>query len=170
MQFLQISGRKLLLSSLTILTIVILCLLILLIFIYTGIRQDQNDAKSYAVELAINESPLTQEESVGEFTGEQAYMVVTGKNEDDERIHVFVPENAEESPQWVSSSEGISKEEMRQKWSQDCGNCHLNSMNLGILNNRYVWEIIYEKNNRLYFQTFRFSNGELYDSISFSQS
>ncbi|TFB23990.1 hypothetical protein E3U55_04030 [Filobacillus milosensis] len=163
----QFSGQKFLISIAVIFCAILFTLIITFIYLFTSIQSEQGAEKDKALEEAKAASSLEDVNQSYIYNGDQSYYVFTGNTPDQDEIHVFVPQGESGEVEWTEASEGLTQEEMKQKWSSACEQCDLLDMNLGIMNNRYIWEIIYEKNNRLYFQTFRFINGELYDSISF---
>ncbi|SEP66802.1 Uncharacterized protein YpmB [Piscibacillus halophilus] len=164
--------RKVLLTTGLLLGVGVIIFIVVLSVIYNGVQNDKNAVYDEAIEQAFAETPINSVTSSSLFNGRQSYVVITGEDEEGNTLYVFVPQiNSEEEEdaeiKYVQSDEGLTENEMLEQWESNCEECDLDSIQLGVLNNRYVWEIIYERQGRLYFQTFRFDNGELYDSISF---
>ncbi|WP_279401540.1 cell wall elongation regulator TseB-like domain-containing protein [Piscibacillus salipiscarius] len=127
---------------------------------------------------AIKDTPLTKVESASLFNGRNSFVSIKGKDEESKPLFAFIPqlnqkqnESDQKQPEthYVYADQGFTKDEIIKQWGSNCQNCDLDEVTIGMLNNRVVWEIIYERDNRLIFQTYRFDTGELYDSISFNQ-
>ncbi|RPF55794.1 uncharacterized protein YpmB [Aquisalibacillus elongatus] len=171
MQLLGGTMRKVLLICLTILIAIAIIGLFTFLIIYNGIQNDMSEMEERSINQAKSNSPIETVEGVRQFNGQSSYIVVTGQNENEKLLHAFIPDSNDEEleVEWVEAEEGLTEEEMLTEWRNNCSQCDLMSITPGIMNSRYVWEIIYEENNRIYFQTYRFINGEIYDSISFNK-
>ncbi|MGM8213947.1 cell wall elongation regulator TseB-like domain-containing protein [Bacillaceae bacterium W0354] len=169
MPFSQFTGRKIVITVSILLITLIIGLIFLFTLIYYDINQELQADSEDAIQLAMNHAPIEQVTSTYFYNGEQSYTVLKGDNNDKEIIYVFVPKNISNSDEikWIEQSEGLTKEEIISQFNNSCNHCDLLQVTPGILNDQFIWEIVYETNERILFQTFRFTNGELYDSISF---
>ncbi|MGP4071918.1 cell wall elongation regulator TseB-like domain-containing protein [Piscibacillus sp. B03] len=166
--------RKIFLIAGIILGITFITFVVVLSVTYNQVQGDKVALHEETLNKAISETPLVGSNSYSLFNGRHSYVVIEGIDDDERSLYAFVPYDLEEEGEenlpevnYVYQEEGLNEDEMLEKWSSNCEQCKLDEMNLGIVNNRVVWEMIYERNQRLYFQTYRFDNGELYDSISF---
>ncbi|WP_343782550.1 DUF5590 domain-containing protein [Alkalibacillus silvisoli] len=141
-------------------------------YFYYEIQGTHNDEQQTYINIALDYSPIETVEKDYAYNGEEDYTVVQGIDED-ERYYTFVPKKEElneDDVEWILEDEGITEEELISEWRKDCSNCKLLNVTPGIMNDQFIWELIYENENRMYFRTFLFETGELYDSISFNKN
>lgn len=169
LQSLQFTGRKFWLTVLTVIFTILIGIIFLFLLIYRDISNEVQADTENAFQLAVQYSPIEKALLVYIFNGDDSFFVVKGENDEGEIIYSFIPQQFtdEEEVIWINESEGISEQDILNKFRNQCQSCELHQISPGILNNRFIWEIIYEDQDRVYFQTYRFSTGELYDSISF---
>lgn len=155
--------------------IVTLILLVITLFLtwYITLYHTQNShaevVDEYA-DLAFEHGEIETIDESFEYHGENAYFVYLGENSDEKAYYIFVPKSKNMDEMiTVEEEEGLTKDEMLSRWSEDCSNCDLKSISPGIINDQLVWEIIYTADGRYYFQNYYFQDGEIYDSISFRQ-
>ncbi|WP_027963350.1 DUF5590 domain-containing protein [Halalkalibacillus halophilus] len=167
----NIDLRKWTLITLFIAGVIGAMIIVLFSYIYYDIHAEKQDREMEHANFALEHSPIDTVEETYIFNGSNSYTVVEGY-EGETLLYVFVPveEDQELEPNqldWISQEEGVSKEEVYSNWEGDCDNCTLLTLTPGKLNEQVIWELTYTNNDRYFFQTYRFSNGELYDSISF---
>ncbi|SRR5690554_3203849 len=165
----NLNGRKLIKYLAILLITLLIGAIFLFILIYIDIRDELQKETEQAIEYSILYSPIEEALETYTFNGEKPYDVIKGENESGESLYVFIPKNLTHTDEikWIEEEAGLKKDDLLNRFRTNCSNCSLIEINPGILNNQFVWEVIYEQNDRMYFQTYRFSNGELYDSISF---
>ncbi|MDV2580803.1 hypothetical protein [Alkalibacillus haloalkaliphilus] len=168
----QFFSNKIVLLVVTVLAISMMIAVVLFSYFYFEIQGTHNEEQRTYSNIAVDHSPIETIEDDFYYNGEQTYTVVQGVG-DGERYFTFVPkkDNLEEDDiSWVLESEGVSKDDILSEWQQDCSNCNLLHITPGIMNERTIWEVVFEDDDRMYFRTYLFETGELYDSISFSKN
>lgn len=164
--------QKWVLLSLSIMMTVLIVFIVVSSFLYYDIQGGQGEQQQTYIDIALETAPIEQVETDYVYHGDEAYTVVLGQSEE-ESLYVFVPQKDSLNPDdvsWTSANDVMSKEEIRNKWQQSCSNCDLLSITPGMMNGRYIWELIYEENDSMVFRTYTFEEGDVYDSISFSQN
>ncbi|WP_188205996.1 cell wall elongation regulator TseB-like domain-containing protein [Alkalibacillus aidingensis] len=164
--------RRVLLISSGILAVLLIVGLVVFSYFYNTIQSELKAKQASYATIATEHSPIETIKETYVYNGDGPYTVVYGQ-QDHESYYVFVPQKddlTEDDLKWINTEDGLSKDDMLTIWEEDCDDCQLMSIVPGVVNDEYIWEIIYEDANRMYFQTYFFSDGDLYDSISFRKN
>ncbi|MCA1054608.1 DUF5590 domain-containing protein [Rossellomorea aquimaris] len=135
------------------------------VLLYQSARGPVKEQTSKASERVLDETSIKRIEDVSIYHGAKPYTVVTGRDDKNEKLVVFVPEKKEDLivKKWA---DGISKEEAVNKLKEEKQPEEILSVRLGHEKVGPVWEITYldEQKNLNYFYLL-FSNGEWWKKI-----
>ncbi|WP_394579646.1 cell wall elongation regulator TseB-like domain-containing protein [Cytobacillus firmus] len=117
-------------------------------FIYLNSTKPVRAAESKAVEIAKQETDLSEAEDFNLYHGTETFYVIEGKDHDGTSIYVWVPE---EKGKIVSlkQSDGISKNEAINRLKQEKNAAEIVSVRLGMEKNIPLWEIHYRSGSNL---------------------
>ncbi|MBR7553227.1 DUF5590 domain-containing protein [Allobacillus sp. GCM10007491] len=166
----QIKKRYILIGIVLLIVLSLVALFSILMITSYNTKSDHKDHIKQVAEIALKHSPIESVDESFEFNGESSYFVYLGENNEGKAFYVFVPKTEKvDDIKLLEQEDGLTKEEMLNQWSSQCTNCELVSISPGIIKGRFIWEIIYTTSEQYYFQNFYFSDGEIYDSISFKK-
>ncbi|MCH1624713.1 DUF5590 domain-containing protein [Ferdinandcohnia quinoae] len=148
---------------------IIIIILILVVWraisIYQSAFEPVKQAEEKATQIALENTDLQSIENTYSYYGTNAYQVILGKNQDDEEIIVWVPENKGDVV-LRKVSEGITEEEALHILSKERNPKEIRSIKLGIEDHLPIWEIIYiGEDNRLTYYKLYFETGKYRNSI-----
>ncbi|MCM3783973.1 DUF5590 domain-containing protein [Neobacillus mesonae] len=135
---------------------------------YAYVMKDTWAEEEAAVAIATEEADLVSitktQKSV--WTADSIYWTVEGLNQQNEPIMVWVqygmdkkPTNGENSVHSEKIEEGISEEEMRSQISSELSGIEIISLQPGVYEDTYVWQLFYKEDDRHYYRFYRFSDG-----------
>ena len=166
----QIKKKYIVIGIITLIVLFLVALFSILMVTSYNTKKDHKDHMERVAEIALEHGPIESVDESFEFNGESSYFVYLGKNNEDKAYYVFVPKTEKvEEMKTLEQENGLTKEEMLNQWYSQCTHCELVSISPGIIQDRFIWEVIYTTSEQYYFQNFHFSDGEIYDSISFQK-
>ncbi|MGM0751228.1 MAG: DUF5590 domain-containing protein [Bacillota bacterium] len=135
------------------------------IVLYQVSRNPLNNQAEKALDRVKTETAIVDVESTSFYNGSKSYVVVTGKDDQNEKLVAWVPNKKGEiiEKKWA---DGISKEEAINKLNDEKQPKELLSVRLGYESVGPVWEITYldQQDNLNYFYLL-FSTGEWWRKI-----
>ena len=152
--------------SIVIVLLIVICALVY--SIYSGDHYKQN-LKEKTITTATKMANLTETTDFYLYNGNETWYVVTGKNDDGEKVGVWVPEDKKKESKVLSLSEGLTEEEAIKLVKEKKKVKKVIAANLGMENGTALWEIIYKNNDDLYgYYYLNFKSGNLirnYDNL-----
>jgi uncharacterized protein YpmB len=135
---------------------------------HAAVASKQKDEQR-AIERAKEEADLTAVLDVDTYYGNETYVVVIGKNKDNKKMVVWVPEKGNDLEVKPLSS-GISKEEALALLKAEYSPKKVISAKLGMEKGIPLWELTYmDKQNRYSFYYVSFEDGTFIKRYSFAQ-
>ncbi|WP_404355325.1 DUF5590 domain-containing protein [Cytobacillus firmus] len=117
-------------------------------FIYLNSTKPVRAAESKAVEIAKQETDLSEAEDFNLYHGAETFYVIEGKDHDGTSIYVWVPEKKGKIVS-LKQSDGISKNEAINRLKQEKNAAEIVSVRLGMEKNIPLWEIHYRSGSNL---------------------
>jgi uncharacterized protein YpmB len=133
--------------------------------IFLKARSPVNDRAEAAIQRAEAEADVASTEDVSLYNGNKSYVVITGRNSEDEKIVVWVPEKDRDIivKKWA---DGISKEAAINKLKEENDVSEILSVKLGMESVGPVWELTYlDENEHLNYYYLLFESGEWWRKI-----
>ncbi|MCL6571629.1 MAG: DUF5590 domain-containing protein [Bacillus sp. (in: Bacteria)] len=132
----------------------------ILINVYFSSVEPVNEAEKKAISIAKKKVQMSEFEDFHIYNGLEAVYVIEGKNKQDERVIVWIPEKSKKV--FVErAKDGLSKEEAIQKLLQEKDPKKIISVRLGMENDVPLWEIYYRsENNLINYYYIHFETGE----------
>jgi uncharacterized protein YpmB len=154
---------------LSIAAVILAFFLIMALWLYLSAKGGFDLAEKAAIELALQESSLTEVDHVEFFAGAAEYTVVFGNNIDGEKLLVWVGNNDIHEEK---ASNGVSKSAIRKLVFERNGNVMSIRITPGKLNELWVWEVFYKKKEsngiRHYYDYYQFNDGNWLDTYKLS--
>lgn len=135
------------------------------LIVYQEAMESKEETFATSKQKAIQETPIVEVSDIERFNGEQAYDIVTGYTENQEKGYAYIPIQEGEEVTFKLESEGLTKDEMLAKWREECSHCELEKITPGIAKNNYIWEIIYKDRDKLVFSYYLFTTGSLFEQL-----
>ncbi|WP_175991235.1 DUF5590 domain-containing protein [Bacillus sp. Marseille-Q1617] len=135
------------------------------VLLYKSARGPVEKEFDQASKRVLDETPIRTIEKASIYHGAKSYTVITGKDDQNEKVVAFVPEKKEEIivKKWA---DGISKEQAINKLNDEKQPEEILSVRLGHESVGPVWEITYlDKQKNLNYFYLLFSNGEWWKKI-----
>ncbi|MBG9590572.1 DUF5590 domain-containing protein [Cytobacillus firmus] len=117
-------------------------------FIYVNSTKPVRAAESKAVEIAKQETDLSEAEDFNLYHGTETFYVIEGKDHHGTSIYVWVPEKKGKIVS-LKKSDGISKNEAINRLKQEKNAAEIVSVRLGMEKNIPLWEIHYRSGSNL---------------------
>lgn len=117
-------------------------------FIYLNSTKPVRAAESKAVEIAKQETDLSEAEDFNLYHGTETFYVIEGKDHDGTSIYVWVPEKKGKIVS-LKQSDGISKNEAINRLKQEKNAAEIVSVRLGMEKNIPLWEIHHRSGSNL---------------------
>ncbi|MFT9600594.1 DUF5590 domain-containing protein [Mesobacillus sp.] len=122
----------------------------ILVNVYLNAVEPVKAAEKEAVQIASNETNLSDFTNFSLYSGEETYYVMTGKNAKQEDVYVWINEkNSEVITR--NAKNGITKKEALNKLYQEKNPNEIIEVRLGMARiqktDRPAWEIFYRNNN-----------------------
>jgi uncharacterized protein YpmB len=135
------------------------------VLLYLTARGPVEEEFDQASKRVLDETSMKEIEKTTMYHGAKAYTVISGKDDDNEKVVAFVPEEKKEIivKKWA---DGISKEQAINKLKDEKQPDEILSVRLGHESVGPVWEITYlDKQRNLNYFYLLFSNGEWWKKI-----
>ncbi|MGR3764801.1 cell wall elongation regulator TseB-like domain-containing protein [Rossellomorea sp. NS-SX7] len=135
------------------------------VLLYKSARSPVEAEFDQASKRVLDETSINKIEKVSIYHGAKSYTVITGMDDQNEKVVAFVPEKKEEIivKKWA---DGISKEQAINKLNDEKQPEEILSVRLGHESVGPVWEITYlDKQKNLNYFYLLFSNGEWWKKI-----
>jgi uncharacterized protein YpmB len=135
------------------------------VLLYQTARGPVEEEFDQASKRVLDETSMKEIEKTTMYHGAKAYTVITGKDDNNEKVVAFVPEKKEEIivKKWA---DGTSKEQAINKLKDEKQPDEILSVRLGHESVGPVWEITYlDKQRNLNYFYLLFSNGEWWKKI-----
>lgn len=151
------------------LILIILCI-IYFVFLYYKIDRDKTAGYSNVENSVLQEGAITKVHEISRFHGDKAYYVVFGEDNSGEKRIVFVPFEKDEELTVVDQQDIVSKEDILEKWQQECTDCKLIRVTPGLIDDNPLWEITYiDSSNRYVFDYLSIYDGSQYEQLRFKK-
>ncbi|MGI8315331.1 DUF5590 domain-containing protein [Halobacillus mangrovi] len=149
----------------TSLTFAVLVIIFLLFFswMYFEINKDRTAGQEDASKIALEETKLSEVDQVTVYRGEQTVHIVEGKSNQGDHGLIYIDLKEKKVIEQLFNEKVISKEALKQKWSQSCGGCEFKYIQYAFEENQPVYEMSYiDEKNRYVLDYFKLS-GESFD-------
>ena len=146
-----------------------LLLLLAVQIYYTSVMSDLWSEEKLAVQRAKQYGGLVSADKTYKsvWDADSIYWVVTGKDEQQQDIMVWVqfteedvPAGGAEKVHSESLSSGLSETEMRNKIKEELPNAAVRRLLPGVYEGEYVWQLMYSEEGREKYRFYRFQDGE----------
>ena len=122
----------------------------ILVNVYKNATEPVKTAEEKAVKIAAKETSLTDFKNFELYSGEETYYVMTGKNEKEEEVYIWISEKNQEVLT-RNSKNGITKKEALNKLYEEKKPTEIIEVRLGMARiqktDRPAWEIFYRNEN-----------------------
>jgi uncharacterized protein YpmB len=137
--------------------------------VYNDAFEPERLMEEKALKRAEKEVAFTSIEEIYTYYGSQAYVVIVGTDEDDEKIIAWVPENMDDVI-IAKQEDGISKQEAISILKAERNPQEIISVKLGMEKEVPLWELKYiDEENRYSFYYLSFEDGTFIQRYSFQQ-
>lgn len=151
--------------------LLIALVLLLIAYLYSSVIQEKTKGYNKAKERALAETEIINIEQVERFHGEDAYFVLTGVDEQNEPLFVYVPFDNEESIITIEQPNEYTKKAVEEQWSEECSNCLLTSITPALIDENGVWEIRYKASKDTYIYDYiSMEDGSLFDQVIYNKT
>lgn len=138
----------------------------IIVNVYINANEPVKEAEQKAIQIVEKETDLTDFRDFQLYSGEETYYVLTGKNEQDEDVHVWISEKSQEITTRKAKN-GITKEEALNRLYEEKNPYEIIEVRLGMARarlqktDRPAWEIYYRNNgNTINYYYVDFDSGE----------
>ncbi|MFC0271636.1 DUF5590 domain-containing protein [Metabacillus herbersteinensis] len=129
---------------------------------YQTARSQYSEGHNKSAELAKKRGNLTLVEKVETFNGTLQYHIVTGTNENNEKVYVWVPQQDGEKVLIKKEKNGINEAQALKTVQQQYSPEKIKSVQLGMDENIPIWEIKYiDEAGRFTYDYVNFYDGEI---------
>lgn len=171
--FSRFTGLELLIGVIGIFMIVGIGIFGYSIYLYQAIVENKETGVGQAEVAALENSPLTEIETVSRYHGSDLYYIAEGLNEEGEETIVFVPESESENLD-ISSfllQDLVSEEQVLSTWNSQCNECELIKYNWAMENGTPLMEVTYiSQNDRYVLEYYSLEDGETYQRLPLERS
>ncbi|OBZ17532.1 MULTISPECIES: DUF5590 domain-containing protein [Bacillales] len=140
--------------------LIALCLVLLITAFFIYFREIQSPhwaAIKDAKEQATKAADLTSIETVYHHIWSKESWIVTGVNQADEKVFVFM--TGDKLPEIVKASDGISEQALKNSFKNEKPAAQIKRIQPGLLDDKKVWEVYYDNGQK--------PQHSLYDFYSF---
>ncbi|HLU23731.1 MAG TPA: DUF5590 domain-containing protein [Bacillaceae bacterium] len=135
-------------------------------WLYTSTRAPLEAAKEYAEEIASSEAGIVSIEEFYMYNGSETYYVIIGKQEDEQEMVVWIPEDEEKKLIKKKLADGVSKQEVVNKLLAEENPQEILNVTLGMENDLPIWEVSYINNDsKLNYYYIHFDSGKWWRKI-----
>lgn len=128
--------------------------------IYLNATEPVAEAESRAIEIAKEETEITDIIEFSLYHGSKAYYVVQGSNKEDEKLIAWIPEKGGKIVV-LRAEDGITKSEAINTLYNEVSPDEIIDVRLGIEKNNPLWEIYYRSSNdKINYYYIDFETGE----------
>jgi uncharacterized protein YpmB len=130
---------------------------------YSTAREQYLDGHEASKELALEKGKLSSIDTIETYNGPIKYHVMSGKNSNDEKVYVWVPQTKENETVIIKKqSSGITEEQAIAKVNQAYNPANIVDVKLGMDEGIPIWEVKYrDKSERYTFDFVNFYDGEI---------
>lgn len=147
-----------------------LLLLLIVAYFYYSVMQEKTKGYEAAEKRAREESAIQRIDSIERYHGDEAYFVLSGSDEADNRLFVYVPFDAEQDVKTIDQPTSFTKEVIEDNWRKQCADCQLTAIIPGILEDTAIWEIKYKINKDTFvYEYITMEDGSLFEQIQFTR-
>lgn len=149
------------------------CLLILSVFIilglafgiwmYLSVNQDRTAGHAEAIDLAEQQTGLTNFESVTTYYGESEIHIVQGANNSGSEKIVFIDLEENTILDEISTESILPSNQMRSQWKDNCLECEFKDIQYGYEENEPVYQLTYIDSQNRYVLDYFTLEGEAFD-------
>lgn len=141
------------------------------IFLYNDIINTKEMNFEETNRVIINQTPIVKVENIELYHGDEAYHIVYGVNENEEKLVIFYPlEGKEKNITTIKQSEMFPEERLYNQWLSSCVNCELINISPAIKEDTILWEITYYDENDYYvLHYFSIKDGSSYEKFRFKE-
>lgn len=148
--------------------VIVACLLLFITVFFIYFRDIQNPQWSAIRDVkkqAIKAADLASINNVYHHIWNKESWVVEGKNQEDEKVFVWLTEDR--LPEIIKASEGISERQLTNMFKNEKPDSELKRIQPGLLDDKPVWELYYsdgQKPQHFFYDFYSFDNGDLINS------
>jgi uncharacterized protein YpmB len=130
---------------------------------YSAAREQYMDGHEESKELALEKGKLSKIETIETYNGQIKYHVMSGENNNNEKVYVWVPQTKKNETVIVKKqSSGITEEQAIAKVNQAYNPANIVDVKLGMDEGIPIWEVKYrDKSERYTFDFVNFYDGEI---------
>lgn len=140
--------------------IAVAALIISCILYYRAIQQPLWQEKEAAIHQVMEQSEITEIQSIHKYIWDEASWIVSGATEDQQLLTVVIRKQID--PFVISSAELLNEDEMKSKL-QLTDEAAIKKIQLGFMEDQLIWEVQLKKNNRYYYAFYRATDGQFID-------
>lgn len=141
------------------------------IYLYQDIVGSKTEGYAETESQILDATSLVSIDNIEQFNGSEAYHVVFGENEANERKIIFYPlEGNEKNLTVIDQSEIVSEETILNQWEEICSECEFIKAVPAIIDENVLWELTYiDESDRYILDYVSIYNGERYEQYRFTQ-
>ncbi|CAM3397371.1 DUF5590 domain-containing protein [Marinicrinis lubricantis] len=151
--------------------VILLTLVVLGYRTYLQIFEEPWESEQRAEQIAIRSSDMNQVDNTEIYNGEKSYVIVYGKDEQEDSMIVWVGEE-EGDVTARYAKDGITENILEQQLKKSSPEKEIIRIVPGKWEDELVWEVFYkqdeEQGDRHYYDFYRFSDGELLETYTMS--
>jgi uncharacterized protein YpmB len=154
-----------------ILLLLLIAALVYSIFLYQEIMESRTDGFAETEEQIMDATSLVSIEKIEQFNGADAYHIVFGENEANEKKIIFYPlEGNEKNLTVLDQSEIVSEETILNEWQKSCSACEFIKAVPAIVEDQVLWELTYiDESERYILDYVSIYDGTRYEQYRFTQ-
>ncbi len=150
--------------------LIFLVLIALLIWVYNLVQAKHWQEQNHAENLARQKAGLVHEDAVDWFSGDGSYIIVFGRDRNNQKMIVWVGNNELHKE---AAKDGLSKADVVGKVSRAYPGAVMIHAVPGKYVGDYVWEAYFKVTKQgktnYYYQYYKFSDGELLDTLNMGE-
>ncbi|WP_200411216.1 cell wall elongation regulator TseB-like domain-containing protein [Virgibacillus salexigens] len=158
------TGPKWLTWSLLIIIIFLISCFIYMIYLYIDLKDSKTAGYEETKQQLLKANTLNDISKVETFHGDEAYHVVFGTDDQQDKIIFYPLEGKEKNLTTVNQSEIISKDAIINEWEQQCSDCELVKVTPALVEDNKLWELTYiDASNRYVLDYVSIYDGSRYE-------
>jgi uncharacterized protein YpmB len=136
---------------------------------YLNVQGEHWNENTKAVETAFERTILAKATTVESFYGDEPYQVIFGEDKIGQKVIVWV---SNKEVHTEMSADGFTEQQVREVMSKKGPENEILRIMPGKMQNKYVWEVFYKKNDptgmRYFYDYYNFQDGTYIDTYRLS--
>ncbi|MBM7598386.1 uncharacterized protein YpmB [Virgibacillus halotolerans] len=152
--------------SLIIILIILIIGFIYAVFLYYDVKGSKTEGFAETEKQILNATSITKIDKIEQFNGDEAYHVIFGKDNKDEKKIIFYPlKGKEKNLTTIKQADIVSEDQIVNDWKAQCEQCKLVKVVPALVDDKALWEITYSDESGRYVLDYL----SLYDGSRYEQ-